>query len=110
MFKRFRTAAVLVVAVVLILALIASVGCSKKPEAPKSGGVPVPSTPPAELDDGEGLVRQLCSTCHSVDTVYAKKSSDAKEWQRTIRRMKEQYGATVSDEQATAMAEYLSKL
>lgn len=110
MLKFLRTAVTLAVAVVLIAALTLSMGCAKEPEAPKSGGTPVPSTPPAELDDGEGLVRQLCSTCHSVDTVYAKKSSDVKEWQRTVRRMKEQYGATVSDEQATAIAEYLSKL
>lgn len=94
------------VVALLVVAYAFTTGCAKKEEAPK-GVAPVPNTPPASLDDGEALVKQECSVCHSVDTVYAKKGGDVKEWERTVRRMVEQYGASVTDEEATAISEYL---
>ena len=103
--KHARTIILMVVAVFVIAVLAFSTGCAKKEEAP-TGVAPVRSSEPASLDDPEAVLQQECTMCHSLDAVHAKKG-DVKEWQRTIKRMNEQYGATVSDENAKVIPEYL---
>lgn len=108
--KHARTIILMVVAVFVIAALALVTGCGTKEEPAPAGVKPVPNTPPATADDPEAMVKQECSTCHSVDTVYAKKSNDVKEWERTVKRMNEQYGAAVSPENMKIIAEYLADL
>jgi cytochrome c5 len=64
----------------------------------------------AERSAGEvkELFEQKCGTCHALSRSTSLKKT-AREWQRTVSRMKNSLGAQLTDQEATAIVEYLSK-
>lgn len=58
--------------------------------------------------DAKGLFEKKCGTCHTLKRSTAEKKT-AREWQRTVLRMKNAMGAAVTEEEARAIIEYLSK-
>jgi cytochrome c5 len=58
--------------------------------------------------EAQGLFEQKCGTCHSTSRATSQKKT-AREWERTVLRMKNGYGAPVSDEDARAVIDYLAK-
>lgn len=58
--------------------------------------------------EAQCLFEQKCSACHSASRATSQKKT-AREWERTVLRMKNGYGAPVSDEEARAVIDYLTK-
>ncbi len=58
--------------------------------------------------DGKALFDEKCGICHATDRPSSKKK-DAEGWEKTVMRMKNVNGAPISDEQAKAIIEYLTK-
>ncbi len=58
--------------------------------------------------DAKALFNQKCSICHSIDSPKSKKKA-ADEWKSTVMRMKNVNGAPVTDDEAQAIIDYLSK-
>jgi mono/diheme cytochrome c family protein len=89
----------------LVLALVAFAGgCGgAEPEA-----VPEPEPTPGEATglDGEAILNAKCGSCHSIDKVLAEEY-DAVGWAAVIDEMIVK-GAQLTDDEATALAEYLS--
>jgi glyoxylase-like metal-dependent hydrolase (beta-lactamase superfamily II) len=86
-----------------------------KPFVPFSA-LPVPAPPPANpattsnpANDAamSKMLLEACGGCHSLDRVDEKKADKA-EWTSTVRRMVN-HGATFTDEQATAIIDYLTR-
>jgi mono/diheme cytochrome c family protein len=63
-------------------------------------------------DKSEGATKDLfekrCGACHSVSRATSEKKT-AREWERTVLRMKNSLGARLTDQEAKAIIEYLSK-
>jgi sulfite dehydrogenase (cytochrome) subunit B len=62
------------------------------------------------LKDGGGreLTSSRCITCHSLEYIPANAPAmDRAGWQKTLQKMRERFGAPISDEQARAILEYL---
>jgi hypothetical protein len=57
--------------------------------------------------DGKTLFEQKCGLCHSLKKPESKRKT-AKEWEKTVMQMKEN-GCPITDEQATAIIQYLSQ-
>lgn len=89
----------------LVLALVAFAGgCGgAEPEV-----VPEPEPTPGEATglDGEAILNAKCGSCHSIDKVLAEEY-DAVGWAAVIDEMIVK-GAQLTDDEATALAEYLS--
>jgi sulfite dehydrogenase (cytochrome) subunit B len=63
------------------------------------------------LRDGEGrdLTVGRCIICHSVEYIPANAPAmDRAAWQKTIQKMKDRFGAPITDEEAKQILEYLS--
>jgi mono/diheme cytochrome c family protein len=91
--------AVSVIAVLLAITIVSACSQSAAPE---------PTTqPPAAPSNGETLLNARCTGCHGVDLVTSATKS-AEEWTSTIERMIDK-GATLSTEEAKALAEYLAQ-
>ena len=58
--------------------------------------------------DVKALFEQKCSTCHTV-TRSTSQMKTAREWERTVLRMKNVNGASVTDQEARMIIEYLVK-
>ncbi|MEA5076823.1 MAG: cytochrome c [Coriobacteriia bacterium] len=91
--------------VTLVFALVAFAGgCGgTEPEA-----VPEPEPTPGEATglDGEEILNAKCVSCHSLERVLAE-DYDAVGWAAVIDDMIAK-GAQLTDDEATALAEYLS--
>ncbi|MDY0340304.1 MAG: hypothetical protein RBS17_03735 [Coriobacteriia bacterium] len=94
-----------VLALLVVALMFLTVGCGTDTEA-----VPEPEpTPGAATElDGEALLDAKCGSCHSIDTVLAEQY-DAVGWAAVIDDMIMK-GASLTDDEATALAEYLSLL
>jgi cytochrome c5 len=84
----------------LVLALLTVVGCKKEPPAP------APTPGEATGLDGAAILQEKCTVCHSLERVEAAQYDDVG-WEQVIERMREK-GADLTDDEATALAEYLS--
>ena len=64
----------------------------------------------AEKSEGvtKDLFEQRCSTCHTVSRPTSQKKT-AREWERTVLRMKNVNGASITDQEAGVIIEYLVK-
>lgn len=92
-------------AVTLVLALVAFAGgCGGTEPEP----VPEPEPTPGEATglDGEEILNAKCGSCHSLERVLAE-DYDAVGWAAVIDEMIAK-GAQLTDDEATALAEYLS--
>lgn len=58
--------------------------------------------------DAQGLFEQKCNSCHSMSRATSQKKT-AREWERTVLRMKNANGAPISDQEAKTIIDYLSK-
>jgi len=54
------------------------------------------------------LFEERCSICHGLDRAKDNRRS-ADEWARTVRRMRDAFGAKLTDEEAKTIIDYLSK-
>ena len=64
-----------------------------------------------QLQDGPGreLVVARCSVCHSVDYVQVNAPVlDRAGWQKSVRKMIDQFGAPIGEEDAQRILEYLA--
>jgi cytochrome c5 len=63
------------------------------------------------LRDGQGrdLTVGRCIICHSVEYIPANAPAmDRAAWQKTIQKMRDRFGAPITDEQAKQILDYLS--
>ena len=94
-----------VLAVLVAALMLFAVGCGAKTEV-------TPEAEPAQGEatelDGAALLDAKCSSCHSVETVLAEQY-DAVGWEAVIDDMITR-GAKLTDDEAAALAEYLSLL
>ncbi len=91
----------LALAMLLLAALLTLAACAEEP--------PVPPPTPGEATglDGAAILRDKCAdACHSTERVDAQEL-DAVGWELVIERMRTN-GANLTDDEATALAEYLS--
>lgn len=91
----------LIVVFVLALSLSALAACANEP--------PEPEPTPGEATglDGAAILQAECAdVCHSLDRVDTQEL-DAVGWEQVIERMRAD-GADLTDDEATALAEYLA--
>lgn len=86
----------------LVLALVLVTGAACKKE------IPAPEPTPGEATglDGAVILQEKCTKCHDLQRVEAQRLDDVG-WEQVIDRMREK-GADLTDDEATALAEYLS--
>lgn len=95
----------------LVVAVLASAGAFGPPRAAQPGSSPAsPSEPTIQLKDAPGreLAASRCNICHSLE--YLPSNSPAMNrsgWQKSIQKMKERFGAPISDEEAKQILDYL---
>lgn len=92
----------MLVATVLATVLLTAVACGT------SEPVEAPEPTPGEATglDGETILNAKCVSCHSLDTVL-EQENDAVGWAAVIDDMIAR-GASLTDDEAAALAEYLS--
>jgi len=95
------------------LALAAAVAGASFSDAPRAASDTLrPATPEVtELREGPGrdLTVGLCMICHSIDYIPANAPAmNRAAWQKTIQKMRERFGAPITDEQANTILDYLS--
>lgn len=101
-----KTVKIAVLPVVLMLLLVAvSSACSGGAATPPSPDTPSPTT--ARALDGPTLLQQVCTRCHSLARVEREQKT-FDEWDATVQRMRGK-GATLTDQEAQALAEYLAE-
>jgi hypothetical protein len=64
-----------------------------------------------QLTDGPGRTETMarCPICHSLDYIPMNASvMDRATWQRTVQKMRERFGAPMTDEEAAQITDYLS--
>jgi cytochrome c5 len=64
-----------------------------------------------ELKDGEGkdLTSSRCVICHSLEYIPSNAPAmDRAAWQKTLQKMRERFGAPITDEEARSILDYLS--
>ena len=116
---RARTTRLAVIAMVLV-GLLALVGCAEKPpteSAYKNQRPPVPiragsgEAPPEEApaDAMEALMEEKCASCHDTMRIYVSSYAEPSQgtWEETIKRMEEAHGAVLTDDEVAQMVGYL---
>ena len=58
--------------------------------------------------DAKELFEKRCGVCHGLDRSTSKRQT-AREWERTVLRMKNSLGALLTDQEARTIIDYLSK-
>jgi cytochrome c5 len=73
-------------------------------------------TLPADSDYGKlkpathsDLAQTQCQFCHSTDYIVMQPPGDAKQWEGVVTKMIKVYGAPLSEADAKAITEYLTK-
>ena len=101
-------------------ALLAALGVVTFNDAPRaasdapraSSAAPhAPATEVTALRDGEGrdLTVGRCIICHSVEYIPANAPAmDRAAWQKSIQKMKDRFGAPITDDEAKQILDYLS--
>ena len=96
----------------LLAAALAALAAAAQAGAPQAGSpTPVAATEPTALRDGQGrdLTVGRCIICHSVEYIPANAPAmDRAAWQKTIQKMKERFGAPITDEEAKEILDYLA--
>ena len=92
-----------ILALLVVALMLFAAGCSAEPAA-----APEPEPTPGEATglDGESILNAKCGSCHSIDQVLAQEY-DAVGWAAVIDEMIVK-GATLTDDEVAALAEYLS--
>lgn len=84
----------------LVVVLISAAACKKEPPAP------APTPGQATGLDGAVILQEKCTTCHDLQRVEAAQYDDVG-WEQVVERMRDK-GADLTDDEVTALAEYLS--
>jgi len=58
---------------------------------------------------GQEVAQSVCLTCHSSAYVSMQAPMDAAAWTKEVTKMRKAYGASMTDAQATAVADYLGR-
>jgi cytochrome c5 len=61
-----------------------------------------------EADDSKTLFEKKCGACHKIERATSAKKAD-EEWMKTVTRMKGKRNANISDDEAKAITDYLTK-
>jgi cytochrome c5 len=64
-----------------------------------------------QLKEGPGkdLTSGRCAICHSLEYIPSNAPAmDRAAWQKTVQKMRERFGAPISDEEAKSILDYLS--
>ncbi len=64
-----------------------------------------------QLKDAEGkdLTSSRCVICHSLEYIPSNAPAmDRAAWQKTVQKMRERFGAPITDEEAKSILDYLS--
>ena len=94
------------------LAALAALAAAAQAGAPQAASAPpAAAAEPTELRDGAGrdLTVGRCIICHSVEYIPANAPAmNRAAWQKTIQKMKDRFGAPITDEEAKQILDYLS--
>jgi mono/diheme cytochrome c family protein len=77
----------------------------------QSGSAPAAATEPTELREGAGrdLTVGRCIICHSVEYIPSNAAAmNRAAWQKTIQKMKDRFGAPITDDEAKQILDYLA--
>jgi sulfite dehydrogenase (cytochrome) subunit B len=75
-------------------------------------GIAVAGEETIQLKDGEGraLTAARCAICHSLDYIQMNAAVISRpEWEKSIRKMIDRFGAPVSEDEAHRILEYLAQ-
>jgi mono/diheme cytochrome c family protein len=101
-----------VVALAALTAALAAFAATTQGGTPQPGSAPTAAaTEPTELREGAGrdLTVGRCIICHSVEYIPANAPAmDRTAWQKTIQKMKDRFGAPITDEEGKQILDYLS--
>jgi mono/diheme cytochrome c family protein len=89
-----------------LAALSAVLAAATYSNAPRAAA----ATEPIELRDGAGrdLTVGRCIVCHSVEYIPSNAPAmNRAAWQKTIQKMKDRFGAPITDEEAKQILDYL---
>src|SRR5690349_12163942 len=111
--RKFRSL-VLVAIAGLLMTVAAGVQAASNQDEPE--GTPIPMTlpksenPNTELKEGEGsdLVLSNCLACHTTNPIITHDGFTPEVWASEVKKMRETYGAEISDEDAEGIVKYLS--
>jgi sulfite dehydrogenase (cytochrome) subunit B len=96
---------------VLVAAVLALAGAGGLPRAAEPKGAPAQlQEEPIQLKDAPGrdLTASRCNVCHSLEYIPSNAPAmNRTAWQKTIQKMKERFGAPITDEEATQILDYL---
>ena len=98
---------------VALTALAAALAAATFGDTPRAVGAPMPAVAAEVTELREGAGRDLtvgrCIICHSVEYIPANAPAmDRAAWQKTIQKMKDRFGAPITDEEAKQILDYLS--
>jgi len=97
-------------ALAALAAVLAAATFNNAPQA--AGGAPrATAAEVTALRDGEGrdLTVGRCIICHSVEYIPANAPAmDRAAWQKTIQKMKDRFGAPITDQEAKQILDYLA--
>jgi mono/diheme cytochrome c family protein len=95
-----------------LAAALAALAGAAQAGAPQAGPAPAAAaTEPTELRDGAGrdLTVGRCIICHSVEYIPSNAPAmDRAAWQKTIQKMKDRFGAPITDGEVKQILDYLS--
>ena len=96
-----------------LAALVAALPVTTFSDAPRATGSAPPATAAevTALREGEGrdLTVGRCIICHSVEYIPANAPAmDRAAWQKSIQKMKDRFGAPITDAEAKQILDYLS--
>lgn len=98
-------------AVAAVAAVLALAGSLLPSHAAQPGSSPAaPSEAPIQLKDAPGreLAASRCNVCHSLEYIPSNAPAmNRAAWQKSIQKMKERFGAAISDEEAKQILDYL---
>jgi cytochrome c5 len=87
--------------------LLAACGSKAKSTATQSSAPAQATVAPSTTSDGEALLNDRCTKCHSINRVTSAKKS-ASDWQKTVSRMVSN-GAKLTSEEQQVLVDYLAK-
>lgn len=91
------------VTVLAAAALLLGGGFGARAGAPGEAGVPLTDGPGRELAAGR------CAICHSLEYIPSNAAAmDRAGWQKSVQKMRERFGAPITDEEAATILDYLS--
>ena len=114
MHPRARRAGEALTALGAALAMVAFGNASRAAGDASPAAGATSNTPAAEVTElraGEGhdLTERSCTICHSVEYIPANAPAmDRAAWQKTIQKMKDRFGAPITDEEAKQILDYLA--